>query len=85
MGALRAVVPSADLAATAHVLATQLAAKSPIALRLAKESMNRVEHLSFRDAYRTEQEYTARLQGFDDAREARRAFMEKREPDFKWR
>jgi enoyl-CoA hydratase len=47
--------------------------------------MNRVEHLSFRDAYRTEQEYTARLQGFDDAREARRAFMEKREPDFKWR
>ena len=61
LGALRAVVPSAELAAAAHVLAAQLAAKSPIALRLAKESMNRVEHLSFRDAYRTEQEYTARL------------------------
>jgi enoyl-CoA hydratase len=84
-GALRAVVPRPDLAATAQALAAQLAAKSPIALRLAKESMNRVEHLSFRDAYRTEQEYTARLQGFEDAREARQAFMEKRDPDFKWR
>ncbi len=85
MGALRAVVPGPELAATARALAVQLAAKSPIALRLAKESMNRVEHLSFRDAYRTEQEYTARLQGFEDAREARQAFMEKRDPDFKWR
>lgn len=85
LGALRAVVPAEELADTARTLATQLAAKSPIALRLAKESMNRVEDLSFRDAYRTEQEYTARLQGFEDAREARNAFMEKRDPDFKWR
>ena len=70
---------------TALDLARTLAAKSPVALRLAKESMNRVEDLSLRDGYRTEQEYTARLQRFDDAREARAAFLERREPEWKWR
>jgi enoyl-CoA hydratase len=85
IGTIRTVVPRAELDATARELATALAAKSPIALRLAKESMNRVEHLPLKDAYRTEQDYTARLQGFDDADEARRAYLERRDPDFKWR
>ena len=47
--------------------------------------MNRVENLPLRDAYRTEQDYTARLLGFEDAAEARQAFMERREPDYRWR
>ena len=85
LGAVRAVVPRAELMETALDLARTLAAKSPLALRLAKESMNRVEDLSLRDGYRTEQEYTARLQQFDDAREARAAFLERREPEWKWR
>jgi enoyl-CoA hydratase len=54
-------------------------------LRLAKESINRVDFLDLETAYRTEQDYTARLRGFDDAAEARRAREEKREPDWKWR
>ncbi|HXN63359.1 MAG TPA: enoyl-CoA hydratase-related protein, partial [Acidimicrobiales bacterium] len=83
--AVRAVVPPDQLADAARALATELAAKSPIALRLAKESMNRVEGLPLRDAYRTEQDYTARLQGFEDAKEARQAFLERRPPDFLWR
>jgi enoyl-CoA hydratase len=85
LGAVRAVVPRSDLLATAHTLASELATKSPIALRLAKESMNRVEYLSLKDAYRTEQDYTARLATFDDAAEARSAFAEKRSPSWKWR
>jgi enoyl-CoA hydratase len=85
LGAVRAVVPRADLLATAGALADELAAKSPIALRLAKESMNRVEHLSLKEAYRTEQDYTARLSTFEDAAEARAAFTEKRPPSWKWR
>jgi enoyl-CoA hydratase len=85
LGAVRGVVPREDLLATAQALAQELAAKSPIALRLAKESMNRVEYLSLKEAYRTEQDYTARLSGFDDATEARSAFAEKRRPDWKWR
>ena len=40
-------------------------------MRLAKESMNRVEDLSLKEGYRTEQDYTARLLRFEDAREAR--------------
>jgi enoyl-CoA hydratase len=85
LGSLRAVVPREQLMDAAVELARSLAAKSPIALRLAKESMNRVEHLPLKEAYRTEQDYTARLQRFDDAAEANRAFLEKRPPDWKWR
>lgn len=85
LGAIRQVVPQAELLDAARELAGRLAAKSPIALRLAKESMNRVEFLPLKDAYRTEQDYTARLLGFEDSREARRAYLEKRDPEWKWR
>jgi enoyl-CoA hydratase len=85
LGAIREVVPLEELAATARELADRLAAKSPIALRLAKESMNRVEHLPLKEAYRTEQDYTARLLGFDDAAEARQAYLDKRDPQWRWR
>jgi enoyl-CoA hydratase len=85
LGAIRSVVPRQDLDRVARELAQELAGKSPIALRLAKESMNRVEFLPLKEGYRTEQEYTARLQGFEDSREARKAFLEQREPQFKWR
>ena len=85
LGAVRAVVPPDELMPAARALAADLASKSPIALRLAKESMNRVEYLPLKDAYRTEQDYTARLQGFEDAAEARQAYLEKRQPDWKWR
>jgi enoyl-CoA hydratase len=85
LGAVRAVVPRAELLATARSLAATLATKSPIALRLAKESMNRVEFLPLKEAYRTEQDYTARLGTYEDAAEARNAFLEKRDPDWKWR
>ena len=83
-GALRAVVPRDKLMPTAMELASELAAKSPIALRLAKESMNRVEDMPLKDAYRTEQDYTARLNRFEDAKDARQAYLEKRDPDWKW-
>jgi enoyl-CoA hydratase len=85
LGAIRSVVPRDKLAATAHELATTLAAKSPLALRMAKDSMNRVEDLPLEEAYRIEQDYTDRLLRFEDAAEARRAFFEKREPDWRWR
>jgi enoyl-CoA hydratase/carnithine racemase len=85
LGAVRAVVPRAELMDEARALAASLAAKSPIALRLAKEAMNRVEGLPTGDAYRIEQEYTRRLQRFDDAAEARRAYLDKRPPEWHWR
>ncbi|MGH9137736.1 MAG: enoyl-CoA hydratase-related protein [Acidimicrobiales bacterium] len=85
LGAVRAVVPRDRLLAEATSLAASLAAKSPIALRLAKEAMNRVEFLPLKEAYRTEQDYTARLLQFEDAAEARNAYLEKRDPEWRWR
>ena len=85
VGAVRVVVPRAELLDVARELASVLAAKSPIALRLAKEAMNRVEHLPLKEAYRTEQDYTARLLGFEDSGEARQAYLDKRPPEWRWR
>ena len=61
-----------------------MAAKSGIVLRLAKESLNRVEFMTLHEGYRTEQDYTNRTTRFSDSAEARRAKLEKREPDFTW-
>ena len=85
LGAIREVVPQDDLLRVAGDLAARLAEKSPIALRLAKESMNRVEFLPLKEAYRTEQDYTNRLLGFEDSAEARAAYLEKRPPEWLWR
>lgn len=80
LGAVSQVVPSARLHAAADELARQLAQKSPVALRLAKESMNRAEGLPFLEGYRLEQDYTARLMQLAGSAEARDAFLQKREP-----
>jgi enoyl-CoA hydratase len=85
IGAIKELVPRAQLLERARELAAVFAAKSPIALRLAKEAMNRTEFMPLKDAYRTEQDYTRRLIGFEDAAEARQAFLEKRPPEWKWR
>jgi enoyl-CoA hydratase len=83
-GGIESVVPRAELMESALGLARTIAAKSPIAVRLAKESANRVEHLSLQDGYRLEQDYTGRVKRHADSDEARRAFLEKRPADFRW-
>jgi enoyl-CoA hydratase len=85
LGSVRKVVPVDELMCAAQEVARQLASKSPIALRLAKDSMNRVEGLDLKDAYRIEQDYTNRLLAFEDSREARQAFLEKRAQVWKCR
>ena len=85
IGAIREVVEPDQLLATTVELGRQLAAKSPLALRLAKAAMNQVEGLPLKDAYRIEQGYTDRLLRFEDAAEARAAYLEKRDPVWKWR
>jgi enoyl-CoA hydratase len=83
-GGIEAVVPPEQLMDTALALATTIAAKSPIAVRLAKESANRVESMSLLDGYRTEQDYTQRVKRHADSDEARLAYLEKRAPRFLW-
>ena len=84
LGALEALVAPDDVVPTALALAGRIAANSPIAVRLAKESANRVESLSLQDGYRLEQDYTTRVNRFADSGEARHAFLEKRTPEFEW-
>jgi enoyl-CoA hydratase len=83
-GVLEAVVDPADLMSYARTLSTKIASKSPIAIRLAKESANRVEFMDLKEGYRTEQDYTTRVSRHADAIEAGAAFVERREPKFRW-
>jgi enoyl-CoA hydratase len=66
-------------------MARQLAGYSPLALRLAKESLVRIEGDTMETQYRTEQDYTARLRGHEDSAEARLAYLEKRKPEWHWK
>ncbi|MGE0879811.1 MAG: enoyl-CoA hydratase-related protein [Acidimicrobiia bacterium] len=84
-GAVRAIVPFDELMTTATAFAQNIASKSPIAVRLAKDAMNRVDSLPLKDAYRIEQEYTYRLRHFEDSMEARQAYLDKRDAEWKWR
>ena len=83
-GGIEAVVAPEELTATALALAATIAAKSPIAVRLAKESANRVEAMPLSDGYRTEQDYTLRVRRHADSDEARQAFLDKRDPRYRW-
>jgi enoyl-CoA hydratase len=84
LGAARAVVPRAELLPAAREVARLLATKSPVAMRLAKEAANRVDSMPIKSAYRTEQDYTSRLRTYADAEEARLAYLERREPNYRF-
>ncbi len=74
-----------ELMGAAMDLARQIAAKSPIATRMAKQATSTIEFMTLRDGYRFEQNLTAELGKTDDAKEAMRAFAEKRKPVFEGR
>ncbi len=84
LGAVETVVPPGAAEREAVMLARRLASKSPIALRLAKESVLRIEGGALENSYRTEQDYTQRMRTFNDSGEARAAFAEKRDPIWTW-
>jgi enoyl-CoA hydratase len=81
-GLLELVEDDADPLGSGRELAATIAAKSPIALRLGKEALNRSEDLPVKNGYELEQQYTLRLARTDDAREALAAPRNKRDPQF---
>jgi enoyl-CoA hydratase len=83
LGVIEECVPPDALMPTANALAAEIANKSPLAVRMLKESFTAVENLTLRDGYRLEQNMTVTLSRSEDAREARQAFVEKRKPVFK--
>ncbi|CAN5462819.1 enoyl-CoA hydratase/isomerase family protein [soil metagenome] len=80
LGLVEACLPAAELMPYAMELAKEIASKSPIALRLAKEAARMTQVMPSRDAYRYEQGNTVALSKTEDAKEAQRAFLEKRAP-----
>jgi enoyl-CoA hydratase len=85
LGVIEWCGPREQLMEEAMKIARNIASKSPLAMILAKEAYNVCENMPQRDGYRFEQNITERLSHTEDAREAQRAFAEKRKPVFKGR
>lgn len=85
LGIIEACLPSADLLPEARAIAAEIATKSPVALERTKHAFTVVEDMPLRDGYRFEQGISAELSRTEDTREAQRAFVEKRKPEFKGR
>jgi enoyl-CoA hydratase len=82
LGVIEPPVPRAHLLDAAREMARTIAAKSPVAVKAIKRALNAAEEMPARDAYRYEQTITIDLSQTVDAREAQRAFVEKRKPRF---
>ncbi|HML01294.1 MAG TPA: enoyl-CoA hydratase family protein [Acidimicrobiales bacterium] len=78
-GSLAAVVPAGELLDATYELAAQMAAKNPVILRRAKESLNGIDPVDVKRSYRFEQGFTYELHVRGVAHEQRQAFVEKRE------
>jgi len=83
LGSIESLHPRDELLPAARALAAKVAAKSPRAMRLAKESLNGIELLDVKRSYRFEQGFTLELYTSPDSQEARDAFVEKRDANFK--
>jgi len=85
LGVIEACVPRDKLMDAAREIAREIASKSPLTIRHLKRTLNAIEEMPARDGYRYEQTVTIELSHSEDAREAQRAFVEKRKPVFKGR
>jgi len=83
LGLIEPPLPRDALLPAAMAMARDIAAKSPRGVREIKRSFNVVETMPYREAYRFEQTITEELSHTADAKEAQRAFAEKRKPVFK--
>jgi len=85
LGLVERVVPVGDILTAAFALARELASKSPIALRYAKEAVVKGLQLPLADGIRLENDLATLLRTTEDRVEGARAFLEKRKPNWKGR
>jgi enoyl-CoA hydratase len=84
-GLVSRVVPRGRLAAETDALVTTLTKRGPLALRYAKEAVQRGVDLTLDQALRYETDLTIILQTTEDRAEGVNAFLEKRDPRFEGR
>src|SRR5205807_1829640 len=85
LGLVNRVVPAEVTIEVAVDLARQLSAKAPLALRLAKESVNRALEAPLSEGLAVERKNFYFLFATEDQKEGMRAFLEKRKAQFKGR
>lgn len=85
IGLVNRVVPQAELMPCAKDLATKLAAKPPLAIKLAKDAIHTGLNMNLKDGIEYENKLFAILCGSQDKQEGVNAFLEKRRPDFQGR
>ena len=85
IGLVSRVVTDELLVEDALALAAEIAKRGPLALRLAKESVNAAFEMSLTDGLAHERRLFYLLFSSDDQKEGMTAFLEKRDPNFKGR
>ena len=83
IGLVNRVVPAAALMTEARALASELAAKPPMALRYAMDAVNRGLDMPFAEGCQLEAALFGLVTTTEDMREGTTAFLEKRKPEFK--
>ncbi|MCR9126489.1 MAG: enoyl-CoA hydratase-related protein [Rhodobacteraceae bacterium] len=85
LGLLNRAVPPEDLAEATKQMADAIAAQAPLALRAMKENHNRAVVSDLRSTMAMEADRMVRCMLTEDHQAATRAFLEKRQPEFKGR
>lgn len=82
IGLLNELVPAAKLIDRAFETADRIASNAPLAVQATLAGVRELEGLDLDSAYRRQEELGRPLRRTEDAREAQRAFVEKRTPHF---
>ena len=80
IGLINAVVEPSALMSTALAAADAIAGNAPLAVRETRRGVREILHLPLAEAYKRQEEIGRPLRRTEDAREAQRAFVEKRKP-----
>ena len=83
LGLVNKVVPEEELTAAVLELANKLASKSPLALRIGKEGLNRIQDIPYHQGLDVMDDLFATLASTEDAVEGVSAFLAKRKPVWK--
>ncbi len=84
-GLVNAVVPKELFIEEAKKIATKIAEKSPVAVKLAKAAVNKALEVGLTQGLDFERELFYLLFSSEDKQEGMKAFIEKRKPDFRGR